>query len=207
MARKPSGVNGKMQVADAVSTVGRALSALIQSMKDHGEHLSAQDFESAFAHLRATFSALEAQARRDRTLIAASVFSFDAPQMQPSHEPTYRYTSAPMPAQNWSGADDLPNWNNAPPATVRTDVGLVPITPVKAAPISVSDIDLLDDEPDFGSSIPPAPTKENWKKPTGRLSKYSGEADAGKAVHVEMSSPALGDEVADIVSDISFSAV
>ena len=190
-------VTGKDAVSASVSDVGRALVALVQSLKEHGKDLSQDEFDRAFSHLYTSLGTLDEQARRDRKLVAAENFSFETSVVPSSYIPPIYMSRPPAFSSNTSrGKTGVPEQQPTP---------AWPLPPTSFEELDPSDFGAMEEvKPVKGAAVVAPAGKPAWQKPTGRVSRHSPDPEAGKAVHVPFHSDQLLGGVADAGSDILF---
>ena len=79
MPRGVRKVVGAGAIVAQVQTIGKSLGELLKLLEKEGSTIGADQFEKVFGFLRATLAKVEEQARKDRVVISAGEFSWDAP--------------------------------------------------------------------------------------------------------------------------------
>jgi hypothetical protein len=79
MPRGVRKVVGAGAIVAQVQTIGKSLGELLKLLEKEGSTIGADQFEKVFGFLRATLAKVEEQARKDRVIISAGEFSWDAP--------------------------------------------------------------------------------------------------------------------------------
>lgn len=79
MPRGVKRLTGSVAIGAQVTTIGKGLGELLKLLEKEGHAISADQFEKVFGFIRSTTNNIEEQARKDRVVISAGEFSWDAP--------------------------------------------------------------------------------------------------------------------------------
>lgn len=191
---------GKAAVTVAISTAGKALATMIETMAVNGAAISQEEFEKAFAFVHRTITALETQARRDRLSISASQFSFDDPLVYATGGVV---SGKPYYPSNTRGTANIAVEEVAAQPIILLDPPQPMPTPatrsgmVRPAPRVVAPKPEAKPQPATAAGTP-------IRHFTGRVSKHSSDLNAGMPVVTALESAPLMGTVVDATDDITF---